>query len=94
MEVVEMHNSKGTRKFSIWGGIAVHTTADGSERRVELSAPDLFTGTVLDNVKALVGTNTPAITRTSSTVDCNGIALYIALDNPRYEYIELKGWEL
>ena len=89
-----MHNNNGTRNFVIWGGVAVRTNADGSEYHKELNACDLFAGTVLDNVKALAGTSELDIVRTSSSVDCNGIALYIKLDNARYEYIELKGWEL
>lgn len=89
-----MQNTNGTRNFIIWGGVAVRTNADGSEYHKELTARDLFAGSVLDNVKALTGTNTPDIVQTSSSVDCNGIALYIKLGNARYEYIELKGWEL
>lgn len=94
MKFVELQNTKGTRTFTIWGGVAVHTNADGSEYHKELDASDLFNGTVLDNVKALVGADKLNIKRHYSSKNCNGTSLYIKLDGAKYELIELKGWEL
>lgn len=91
MEFVELQNTNGTRKFTIWGGLAVYTDKRGIEHHVELNASDLFAGTVLDNIKALVGELD--ITRVWSSSNDNGMSLYIKLDGAKYERIELNGWE-
>lgn len=91
MKFVELQNTNGTRKFTIWGGLAIYTDNHGTEHRVELDAYDLFAGTVRDNVKALVGEFD--ITRVWTSTNDNGTSLYIELDGAKYERIELNGWE-
>lgn len=93
MKLVELQNTNGTRAFTIWGGAAIRYDNNGTEHHVELSAFDLVEGTVLDNVKALVGSDNLDITRVWSSSNDNGISLYIKLDGAKYERIELNGWE-
>ena len=92
MKFVELQNTKGTRTFTIWGGVAIYSD-NGTEHHVELNASDLFKGTVSDNVKALAGTEELDIKRNYLSKNCNGTSLYIELDGAKYERIELNGWE-
>lgn len=93
MKFVQLQNSKGTRKFTIWGGVAIRYNDNGTEHRMELSTSDLFEGTVMDNVKALVGADKLDITRVWSSSNDNSMGMYIELDGAKYERIELNGWE-
>lgn len=96
MKTVELTNNNGRRKFTIWGGVAVHTNANGSEYRKELNAGDLFNGTLKDNVKALTGVDTLEVNRFQVSTNENSTNFFIELSNKacHFNYIELKGWEL
>ena len=96
METVELTNNNGTRKFTIWGGVAVHTNANGSEYHQELNASDLFNGTLKDNVKALTGVDVLDVKRFQVSTNDNSTNFFIKLSNKtcHFDYIELKGWEL